>query len=170
MTGLVSKHSVLKWIYRIEDSTLVLVLLGSILLAVWQIIMRNFFDSSLIWADPLLRIAVLWIGLLGSMIASRNNDHISIDILSHYLPTEKQRYVTAVVALFTVVVCASVAFYSASFVKEEYVYESIAFGDTPVWIFQIIIPIAFFVMSLRYLGLFGLAMLGHLPEKSEGEA
>ncbi len=55
------------WLHRFEDGLIVTVLLGMVLLAVAQIGLRNFGGVSLVWAEPLLRNAVLWIGLLGAM-------------------------------------------------------------------------------------------------------
>ena len=48
-----------------EDGILATLVLGMILLGALQILLRNVFDVALVWADPLLRSAVLWIGLLG---------------------------------------------------------------------------------------------------------
>ena len=77
-----------RWFHLFEDAMLVMVLLTMILLAVTQIFMRNVFDSSLLWADPVIRIAVLWIGLMGAMIGTRKGEHIAIDILDHYASFE----------------------------------------------------------------------------------
>ena len=58
-------------IHRVEDFVLALLLSAMILLASAQIFLRNLFDSSLSWGDPMLRILVLWVGLLGALAASR---------------------------------------------------------------------------------------------------
>ena len=54
-----------------EDSLMVILLSATILLAASQIVLRNLFDSGLIWADPTLRIMVLWLSLLGAIAATR---------------------------------------------------------------------------------------------------
>lgn len=158
-------HPAIKFAYIIEDGALVAVLLTMIILAVIQIIMRNLFDSSLIWADPVLRIGVLWIGLLGAMIASRHNDHIAIDLISLYISERNKQLLTAFISLFTVAICGLVCYHSYRFVFDEYTYKSIAFGTIPSWIFQIIIPIAFFVIAFRYSILCVFSLLGKLPDK-----
>ena len=38
----------------------------------------------------LIRILVLWVGLVGAMVASREDDHIHIDLLERYLPEHIQ--------------------------------------------------------------------------------
>ena len=76
-----------RWIdrlHRAEDGLLALLLSVMIVLAGTQILMRNLFDSGFVWIDPLLRVGVLWLGLIGATVATRNNKHIRIDLLSHY--------------------------------------------------------------------------------------
>ncbi|MDP6265026.1 MAG: TRAP transporter small permease subunit, partial [Pseudomonadales bacterium] len=79
------KHPV-RVIHLIEDSALVISLLTMMTVAVVQIALRNFFDSGMFWADSFVRILVLWVALLGAMVATRENNHIKIDVLSRYLP------------------------------------------------------------------------------------
>ena len=66
------------WLHRIEDSILVTLLISMVTLAVAQIVMRNAFNSGLLWMDPLLRIMVLWIALFGALVGSREQRHVSI--------------------------------------------------------------------------------------------
>jgi TRAP-type C4-dicarboxylate transport system permease small subunit len=135
----------------IETFFLLFFLLTAILLASSQILLRNFFDSGIFWADSALRILVLWIAMIGAMYASRNNKHIRIDILSHYLPVNLQNNLWRVTDFVTAIVCAIVAFYSIEFVQFEYDEGLMAFASVPVWLCESIIPIAFIVMALRYL-------------------
>ena len=71
-----------KRLHRAEDALLVLLLSAMIALASTQILLRNLFDSGFVWIDPLLRVLVLWLGLIGATVATRNNRHIRIDLLS----------------------------------------------------------------------------------------
>jgi len=133
-----------------ETFFLLFFLLTAILLASSQILLRNFFDSGIGWADSALRILVLWIGMIGAMFASRNKKHIRIDILSHYLPDKLRNNIWRVTELITAAVCGIVAYYSIQFIKYEYEDGIIAFANVPVWLCEIIIPIAFIIMSMRY--------------------
>lgn len=134
-----------------ETFLLLFFLLTAILLACAQIILRNFFDMGIFWADSALRIMVLWIGMIGAMFASRNKKHIRIDILSHYLPVHFRDNVWRVTELLTSIVCAVVAYYSIIFIQYEYLDGAIAFANVPVWLCETIIPIAFIIMAIRYL-------------------
>ncbi|HJN49642.1 MAG: TRAP transporter small permease subunit [Pseudomonadales bacterium] len=144
------KHPV-RVIHLIEDSALVISLLTMMTVAVVQIALRNFFDSGMFWADSFVRILVLWVALLGAMVATRENNHIKIDVLSRYLPEHIDRHLSAVVGVVASVVCAVVAWYCAQFVLLESEDPSMAFAQVPHWVCELILPFAFAVMSLRFL-------------------
>lgn len=137
-------------LYRVEDSILVGLLLLMITLAVLQIFLRNLFDTGLVWSDVLVRILVLWVGLLGAMVASRQGNHINIDIMEHFLPERAKIVVNFIVQLFTAFICTIVAYYSLQFVQMEFADGGMAFAKVPVWLCEAIIPFAFVVIAMRY--------------------
>jgi C4-dicarboxylate transporter, DctQ subunit len=140
------------WVWRLEDGLILLLLLGMILLACLQIFMRNAFGSGLLWADPALRVLLLWTALFGAMVASRHDRHISIDIVSRWLPPLLRAFSKTFNSLFAGAVCSVAAFYAGWFVVDEYRYSSAGIGGIPVWIFESVMPLAFGLMALRYLG------------------
>ncbi len=144
------QSSILKILHRIEDSILVGLLSLMIGLAVAQIFLRNLFDAGFLWGDVLVRILVLWIGLAGAMVASRDGKHINIDIVTRYLPVKVKKIVNCVIELFTGVICTIAAWYGLKFVQMEYQYGGQAFANIPVWLCESIIPFAFTVIAVRY--------------------
>jgi len=138
-------------VHRVEDIFLAVLLGAMILLAPLQIFLRNFFDEGVTWGDPLLRVLVLWVGLLGAVSASRGDRHIGIDVFSRFVGDRLQLMLRVATSVFTVVVCAMVAWHSGQFVAIEFEFESEAFSGMPAWIMQIVIPFAFSAMGLRYL-------------------
>ncbi|MCK5874842.1 MAG: TRAP transporter small permease [Alcanivoracaceae bacterium] len=159
-----------RWLNHLEDGMIVLILLMMIGLAVYQIVLRNVFSSSLVWVEPLLQNAVLWIGLLGAMIASRRDEHIRIDLINTWLKPSARRWLAMVVDLFTCAVCAVVAWYSMLFLFEEMGQGGNAFPGVPSWILQAMIPIGFSVISVRYLIMFFLDLLHMRPPMQEPHA
>jgi len=137
-------------LYRVEDSILVGLLMLMITLAVLQIILRNLFETGIVWSDVLVRILVLWVGLVGAMVASRKGNHINIDIMERFLSERAKIVVNFVVELFTVFICAMVAYYSIQFVHMEWVDGGRAFANVPTWVCEAIIPLAFVVIAIRY--------------------
>jgi len=140
-----------RYLHRLEDTLLVFSLLAMLLIALGQIVLRNGFDSGVLWAESFSRVLVLWVAILGAMVATRENNHISIDAVSRYLPTHWQIYLSAVTSVVAAIICAIVAWYSFVFVRFEYVDETLAFAQVPNWVCQSILPIGFGVMSLRFL-------------------
>lgn len=141
----------LRVLHALEDAFLVSLLLSMVLLAVLQIVLRDGFDGGLLWIGPLLRILVLWIALWGAVVASREQRHVSVDLVSRFLPPTAKRYVTALTAVFTAVVCGVLAWYSLDFVKIEFESPSAAFGRVPTWVCESVMPAGFALMSVRYL-------------------
>ena len=141
----------LKSLRRLEDAALVALLGVLVLLASVQIALRNFFDAGIVWGDPLLRVLVLWVGLLGAMAASRDDRHISVDVLSGLLSPLPQSLARACTNLFAAVVAALIAYHSARFVVLDYQAQVSAFARFPAWPFELILPLAFAVIALRAL-------------------
>lgn len=144
-------RSILNLTHRFEDTLLVLLLIGMIVLASGQIVLRNFFESGYIWIDPLLRLLVLWVGLIGATVASRDNRHIRIDLLSRFLPKNTHLIIQFFVGLFTAFICAVIAWHGARWVLTDYQEQLSSFHDLPAWILELIIPLAFGLIALRYL-------------------
>jgi TRAP-type C4-dicarboxylate transport system permease small subunit len=126
-----------------------------LILACAQILLRNVFDAGIGWADEALRIMLLWLALFGALAASRDNRHIRIDVLSRFLPTRVQAFLAAALDLLTALVCSVLAWQSWLFVKDALEFGDIVLGDTPAWIVQSILPIAFALITLNYLVWFG---------------
>lgn len=142
---------VLTLLQRIEDAILVVLLMAMIGLAVAQILLRNLFEGGIVWGDILVRILVLWIGLLGAMVATRQKQHIRIDLIARFLPQRVQWGADTLADLFTGGICAVTAWFSFRFVLSEWDFGGIAFAGVPVWLCEAIIPFAFTIISLRFL-------------------
>ncbi len=145
---------------RLEDGILVTILAAMIVLAIGQVALRNVWGSGIGWADPLLRILVLWIALLGAMAATRDRNHISIDVLSKFLPTYLKNPAQLLTYWFTASICALLAWQGGRLVLLDYQEATTAFASIPAWACELIIPLGFGVMSLRFF-LYGLQVLGN---------
>jgi TRAP-type C4-dicarboxylate transport system permease small subunit len=136
-------------LHLVENSLLVTALIAMLLIAIMQILMRNFFDSGFLWAESFLRILVLWVAMLGALVATREKNHITIDALTRFLPGRK--IIRLVSNLAASVICGVVAWYAFEFVSYEYQDQTVVFANVPTWLCQSILPIGFTGMSLRFL-------------------
>lgn len=139
-----------KFLHFLEDSSLVSLILGLVILSVAQIIMRNVGIAGLMWADNALRIAVLWLAIFGAMRASRIRNHIAMDLISHYASIPLQKVLHIIVSLSCAGVCTIAAYYCWDFVFEEYESGGMAFLNVPVWFTEAIIPFGLSIIALRF--------------------
>jgi TRAP-type C4-dicarboxylate transport system permease small subunit len=135
---------------RLEEGLLVLMLSAMILLAAWQILLRNLFDSGLFWADPALRMMVLWLALLGAIAATQDDRHIRIDLFSRFLSARGKAWTQLITDLFSGVVCGLIAWHGGRLVYFEWQDGTKLFGALPAWLGESIIPLGFGIMALRF--------------------
>jgi TRAP-type C4-dicarboxylate transport system permease small subunit len=135
----------------LENIILVTLLSGMILLAVGQIVLREVFDTGIIWADQLVRLIVLWLAMMGAMAACREDRHIRIDALSHLFPDSVISGLRIVVDLFAAGVCAVIAWHAYRYLQLEIEFEDTVLVNTPAWIAHVVIPVGFAVFSYRFL-------------------
>ncbi len=148
-----------------EDALLVTLLSAMILVAGAQIVLRNLFDGAILWADPLLRVAVLWVGMIGAMVATRSDKQIAIDALSRFLPEHWKFRFRVVTDLFTAAVSAVVAWSAFRLMMGDREAGGMAISFVPVWVCESILPVAFAVIALRYL----LFAVEHLRQSGASE-
>ena len=145
-------------LHRTEDGLLVTAVLVMVALAALQIVLRNVLGTGLFWIEPLLRALVLWIGLLGAVVASREGQHIALDVLTRALPPRWRRPLRSAGCIFTTLVCGALAWHGVRYVLLEYEFAGTAFGAVPTWAVVAIIPLALGLIGIRY-ALFAVAFL-----------
>ncbi len=155
-------RALIRWIHRFEDGALILALFSMLLMALTQITLRNFFDSGFLWAESFLRILVLWVAMLGAMVATRERNHIGIDLFSRLLSPALYLPLRILTQLFAAVICFVAAWYCVDYIRYEYEDGTIAFASVPVWVCQSILPVGFAVMGLRFVS--GLLIPADQPE------
>jgi TRAP-type C4-dicarboxylate transport system permease small subunit len=138
----------------LERSTIVLLLSAMIVLAFLQVILRNF-SSGLLWADPLLRHAVLWVGFIGASVATRQEKHINIDLVTRYTSARATNLIRIATNLFAAFVTWQLAIAGEVFLENERLTAEtlVTIGQTeiPAWWAQVIIPVGFALISFRFL-------------------
>lgn len=138
---------------KIEDGILMLILVAMIFLAFLQIVLRNVFGVGLIWIEPLVRQMLLWVALTGAMVATRDHNHITVDAVSRFLPPGRIRFASGLFCdTFAAVVCGLLT-YSAFLVFHREFQDPLLGGimpGLPYWASLLTLPVAFGVMTLRF--------------------
>ena len=105
--------------------------------------------------DYLVRVAVLWIGLLGASLAARGRRHITIEVLTRALPRAARRPADIVVHLTALVLLSILAAVALEYVLDARergevfrVFERSGF-ELPGWWVKSILPFGFVTMAWR---------------------
>lgn len=86
-----SRNGVVGWLYRAVEAVTVGVLAGYVAILVVQVVLRYVFNSSLVWADEIIRFGLVWNVMLGAALVSLRDGHIRVDIFENLLPHRARR-------------------------------------------------------------------------------
>jgi C4-dicarboxylate transporter DctQ subunit len=135
---------------RVEQALITILLSLMIAVAFLQIVLRDIFATGITWADTLVRNLVLWVGFVGAAIATREGKHITIDVLPQWVPQRVKATIGIIIRFFAAFICGLLTFAAVKFVRNEALMGSITFLGIPGWVPQLILPITFGIMALRF--------------------
>ena len=159
---MISLDNIDKIIAKIEGLLIVFSLFFLISFSFLQIVLRSLYIyANLKWANNLLgqidwtesftRLLVLWLTFVGASLLTRDQRHIQIDILPSILPKGLLRIRDLVISMAAVAILVIMIIASMDFIKTEMTFGSTLFLNIPSWIGEIIIPIGFILILLRFL-------------------
>jgi len=134
----------------LTDGLLCLLLAAMVSLACVQIILRMFFGGGFLWAGPLLRYMVLWSGMLGAVVATREGKHIAIDVITYLAPEKTKAWIRLVIHLFSGGVSLILTWAAIIFVRNEALFGSTSLLNVPAWIWNLIFPVAFGMIAFHF--------------------
>jgi TRAP-type C4-dicarboxylate transport system permease small subunit len=158
-----------RWGTLLENTALVILLGALILLAVAQIVLRVFFSFGFVWADELVKLLVLWIALVASIAASRSNQHLRIDVLSHFVAEKYARFPRIIVDAFAAFMCGLLAWHSWRYLQLVIEFEDTVLIDFPAWIAYALLPLSFALMCYRFILSFGSDLVRAFGQQEDGE-
>ncbi|WP_108660447.1 TRAP transporter small permease [Acuticoccus kandeliae] len=139
-----------------EDAAMVVCIALAASLVIIQVVLRYVFNTSIFWAEELVRYTVVWMAFIGAGMGVRRGKHISVDLLQTFLP-ERQARIVAIAAAFVGCVFAALLFwYGLALVRHAFAMgqRSSAMRVQMAWVY-LILPIAGTFMLVRF------AELGH---------
>ncbi len=134
----------------IAAAILVTLLAVMLFMGFTQVVLRNLFSTSILWGDVFLRHVVLWVAFLGAIVATGEKRHITIDALTKVLSDKGKKIAGIITGIASVVVCYFLTDASHRFLVDEIEFGGTLMLDIPRWIFQLIIPLGFGLMMLRF--------------------
>ena len=146
-------YKIEKIIYNIELTAVVLLLLSLSVFAFSQVILRNFFDHSIIWMAVYNSMALLVLAMLGASIATSSfeRSHINVNLFQGILKFPYNKYLNAVLTLVAGIACLMFFAFAAHYVA---VARSVGKVEqaihTPEWVVAMIFPVCFLSMSYKF--------------------
>ena len=140
----------IRWLHRLENAFLILVISLMVCLPLIQIVSRTLALPSPLWIDSAVRLLVLWLCMAGAMLATREKAHIRIDILHRLLDKQLATLLMRLGHMIAALACAMLAWSTAQLTWIDYQDQVTAFMQIPLWLCESIIPFSFLVMSLRF--------------------
>ncbi|QKK02722.1 MAG: TRAP transporter small permease [Pseudomonadota bacterium] len=134
----------------LEHALLTVLFLTLVLLGLTQIGLRNFAGIALPWADGAMRALVLWLTMVGSVVASGQLRHIRIDLAERWLAPAARLWLRRGMFLGTASICLAMTWLGLRIVALEYEFRALAFLSVPTWTVQAIVPLGFGVMAARF--------------------
>ena len=129
---------------------LVIALSAMVLMSFGQLVLRNFFGTSIEWGDVFLRHLVLWLGFLGATLATGQDRHIKVDFFTKFIPAKARKVLLVLTSLFAAYVCYLLLRAGWAFLQSEVEYPTMLVNQIPTWYFMTIIPVGYGLMAFRF--------------------
>lgn len=142
--------AVRRGLWHLENGLLIAALLGAAFLPLADTVGRPFGFAVPAGADYLQQL-VLWLAFLGGLVATRQRRHLALSTVELFSGPVRRfgRLLAAAVSAATVAILtwASVDLVLAN--REE---GRVLMGGVPVWILELVMPVTFALMALRFAG------------------
>ncbi|NCA81232.1 MAG: TRAP transporter small permease subunit [Opitutae bacterium] len=138
-----------RWVDRIERAILAVLVTGMVGLAALQILLRNAWHTGLNWAEPLLGMALLWLTMLGALAAAGLGRHLAIDLAAALMPRRGSVWLARATSLCAAIVCGLLAWAAGRYVGFQRDDSTLLLGML-VYKYHIVIPVAFWLMAVRF--------------------
>lgn len=147
-------HKTNELLNKINRGALVLLTAVIIITSFTNIVLR-WFNTSLMFVDPMVRHVVFAIAFLGAVEATERSQNISIDVLKRYLESKGHEkligYLSQLVFVVSIFGCLWLTLSAYDFVKIEMQYPRELFWGIHTGIAAGIIPLGFLLIALKSL-------------------
>lgn len=140
-----------KFLNHLEEYFAVITLIIASLIIFFQVLLRKFFNISLIWSEETARYIIIWFILIGSSIAVREKAHAAVDAIVTLLPPVPKN-IFSILANVTGIIFAVILTWSGYVT----VYSVVSYGNTTpsigmsMGIPYLAMPVGGFLMLFRF--------------------
>lgn len=95
----------LEVVFKIMKVLLILVLVSMIVILMAHIIFRYVLNNSLTWSEELLKIMLVWFGMMSVAVLAARREHVAIVVFKEHMPEKVQSFLTKLTQLIIVGIC-----------------------------------------------------------------
>ena len=120
-------------------------------IAALQVVLRVLLHTGIIWGDIAARHMVLWVGFFGAYMATREDKHFHIDVLTRFLSPQLKGWFAAFSDLFAIVICYLMVQASLTFINVGMDADSMLFLQVSQRAAAWIVPLGFGLIMLQFM-------------------
>ena len=136
---------------RVEVGAAGLALLLMAVLPTAELLLRACFSEGIPSSATYVQNLTLWVGFLGAMICSQRKKHLTLVTGVDRLPEAWRKAAGLVASVVSTGVASALSWASAEFVRSEMDAPTTVSGWLPVWVAQLILPVSFAVIAVRFI-------------------
>jgi C4-dicarboxylate transporter DctQ subunit len=121
----------IKFLHKLEEVVVVALLAAMTLLVIFEVFLRFFLNSGVLWAQELTLHLSAWLVLFGAPYGIRVSKHIGVDALVNTFPPGGQRLATAVAILCGLAFCGLMLYGSVLYAQKMHLI-SLELEDMPI--------------------------------------
>jgi C4-dicarboxylate transporter DctQ subunit len=141
----------MKWLDRLEELIVIVMLAAMTLLTFSQVVMRYVFNAGWGWALELTTVFFALMIFVGISYGVRVGAHIGVDALVKILPPAPRRAVSILVVLLCMLYAVIVIYVSLVYVgKMHTVGVELEDLPVPIWVVRSILPLGFGLLAFRF--------------------
>lgn len=141
-------NKIYEFLLRIMEFLAILTLAGMVVIVSWSVLSRFVFNSSIAWAEETSRFLMIWLTLVGSVVAYEENKHVGFDSLVKLLPEIPRFIITLIGYVFVFGVLLLMVRGGAALAKNQWSWTSPATG-TSYGLVYAMAPVCFTIMAIQ---------------------
>lgn len=136
--------------FRPEAWLASIALIAICVISLGNVIVRYTTDASFAFTEEFSVFLLVIVTFAGAAVAARNNQHIRIELIEHYLPAPALKAVFILQWLAGVAVLGVTTWYGSTFAMQEYNWESLSPGlGLPNWMYVMWLPVMSAAIIIR---------------------
>ncbi len=100
----------LEVVFKIMKALLILVLTAMVVILMAHIIFRYVINNSLTWSEELLKIMLVWFGMMSVAVLAARREHVAIVVFKEHMPKTVQNVLTKLTQFIIVCICVLMVF------------------------------------------------------------